>query len=132
MFSTMYFKKIFQIYLSLINQLFILHQEVNSMIQDLLPLKEFKEILKLLMLSRLESVSFILLIDQLKSVLINLKAKKSKSLLTKIEESSFKLIILELTLYLLHAEKYLDLTFGKMVQRRLQKLHILILLTLLH
>ena len=95
-------------------------------------MKESKELSKLLMLSRLASVSFILLIDQLKLVLINLKAKRLKSLLMKIEESSFKLIILELTLFLLHAEKYSDLMFGKMVQRKLLKSHILILHILLH
>ena len=132
MFSTMYSKKIFQIYLSLINQLFIRHQEVNNMTRDLLPSKVFKEHSKQLMLSRLESVFFILLIDLLKSVLINLKVKRSKSSLMNKEESSFKLIILELTLFLLHVEKYLGLTFGKMVQRKLLKLHISILLTLLH
>ena len=95
-------------------------------------MKESKELSKLLMLSRLASVSFILLIDQLKLVLINLKAKRSKLLLMKIEESSFKLIIPELILFLLHAEKYLGLMFGKMVQRRLLKSRILILHILLH
>ena len=118
-FSKMWNKTIFQISSFLINLLFIQLQEDNNTILELWLSLESLVPTRLLMPSRLENAFCIFLIDHLRDTLNTSKERKPMWSSMLIEESNYKLIILELISYLLHAEKFLVHISGKMVLRKL-------------